>query len=115
MPHLNVELHHIAAQVDVAVLQPHFLVRKNRFAWQERWLLRFIENPQFINDQFNFAGRDIFVDRIGIALLHRADYRDHVLITQRRRFVMRYGIQFTVDDNLCHTRPVAQVNENDSA
>ena len=79
---LDVELHGIAAQIDVAILQPHLFVGQHGVAGQERRLLRLVQNAQFLGDQFHLAGGDVLVDRVGVALLHRADHGDDVLVAQ---------------------------------
>ncbi len=115
MAHLDVELHHVASQVNIAVLQTHFLVRKNCLARKKRRLFRFIQDAQFFHNQLDFAGRDVLIDGIGIALLDIADDGDNIFIAQRRSLFMRRRIQFAVHHHLGHTGTVTQVNKNDAA
>ena len=115
MAEFDVELHGIAAQVDVAVLQPHLFVGKNGVARQERQRLRDVQNTEFFRDQFDFAGRDVLVDGIGVALLHRPDDRDDELVAQRLGLVMNGSIHFVIEDDLGNAAAVAQIDEDDLA
>ena len=115
MAHFDVELHHIAAEVEIPVLQPHLFVGENGFSRQERRLLRFIEQTQLLDHQLNFAGGNVLVHRLAITLLHRADDSNHVFITQCLSFIVRGGIQLAIDYNLRHPRTIAQVNKDDAA
>ena len=82
MPQFDVALHHIAAQIDVAILQAHLFVRQNGFAGKKRRLLRFIQDAKLVGNQFDFAGGNVFVDGVGIALLDTANHGDDVLVAQ---------------------------------
>ncbi len=90
--HLDVGLHLVAAQVDVAILQAHFFVGKNCLAGKKRRRLRFVQDAQFFGDQLDFAGRDVLIDGLGIALLDVADDGDHIFIAQCRGFFVRRRI-----------------------
>ena len=113
MPRLDVELHALAAQVDVAVLQSRLFVGQRRVRRQERRQLGLIQNAQLLHDEFDFAGGDVFIDGVGIAQLDGADCRDHVLIAQCFGAIVRRGIQFAVEDHLRNPAPVAQIDEDD--
>ena len=82
MPHFDVELHHVAPQIDVAILQPCFFVGQRRIAGQKRRLLGLVEKTDLLCHQLYFARGNVFVDGVWIALLHPAGHRDHVLVAQ---------------------------------
>ncbi len=93
---LDVELHGLAAQVDVAILQAHFFIGENAFAGQEWRLFGFVEQAEFVYHQFDFAGGNGLIERRGIALLNGSGDGDDVLITQQTGFFVRSGIEFFV-------------------
>ena len=80
VPRLDVELHNFAAQVDVAIFQARFFVGERRVRRQERRQLRLVQDADFARHQFHFAGGNVFVHRVGIAQLHRADHGDDVFV-----------------------------------
>ena len=63
VPQLDVELHHVAAQIDVAIFQPRLFIGERGVGRQEWRQLRLVQNPQLFRHQFHFAGRDILVYR----------------------------------------------------
>ncbi len=115
VPQFDVELHGVAAQVDVAIFQAHFFVREHRVRRQKGERLRHVQNAQLFDHQFDFAGGDIGIDGVGIAALDRADGGDHELVAQRFRFLVNGGVQFVVEHDLGHAGAVAQVDEDDLA
>src|SRR5208282_6714132 len=115
VPELDVELHGVAAQVDVAIFQAHFFVGQHRIRWQKGQRLRHVQNAQFFNHQFDFAGWDVGIDGVGIATLDLSYGRDYKLIAQCFGLFMDGRIQFVVKDNLGYAGAVAQVNEDDLA
>src|ERR1019366_9360718 len=66
VPQFDVELHGVAAQVDVAIFQAHFFVREHRVRRQKGERLRHIQNSQLFHHQFDFTGWDIGIDGVGI-------------------------------------------------
>ena len=112
MTQFDIELHGVAAQVDVAVLQPHLLVGQNCFAGQEWRLLGLVEDAEFVGHELNFAGRNVLVDSVGIALLHRTDSGDDILVAQNFSLVMQRRIPLPVKDHLGCAGAVANVNED---
>ncbi len=115
VPQFDVELHGIAAQVDVAIFQAHFFVGEHRIRGQKGQRLRDIQNAQFFDYELDFAGWNIGIDGVGIAALDLSYGRDHELVAQRFRLFVHGGIQFVVEDDLGYAGAVAQVNENDLA
>ena len=112
MPQLKIKLHGIAPQINVAILQAHLFVRQNSFAGQKRGLLCFVQNAQLFRNQFNLAGRNVFVDRVGITQLDLADRRYHILVAQKACLLVNCRVQFLVADNLGDARAIAHVNED---
>ena len=115
MPQLDVELHGVAAQIDVAVFQAHLFVRQHGVGGQERQRLRHVQNAQLFRHQFDFAGRDVGIDGVGVAALDGSDGRDHEFVAQRFRFFVYGGVQFVVEHHLGHAGAVAQIDEDDLA
>ena len=115
MPQLDVVLHGIAAQIDVAILEPHLLVGQHSFAGQKRRLLRLVEDAQLFRDQFHFAGGDVLVHRVGNALLGRANHGDDVLVAQGLRFLMNGRIALLVEHHLGDAAAVANINKDQVA
>ena len=64
---LDIELHHVTAQIDVAIFQARLFVGERGIGRQEWWQLRFIEDAQFFGDQFDLARGHVFVDSVRIA------------------------------------------------
>src|SRR5208337_269185 len=115
MPQFDVELHSVAAQVDVTIFQAHLFVRQHRVRGQKGQRLRYVQNAQFFHYQFDFAGRNIGVNGIGIAALDLSYGRDHELVAQGFRLFVHGGIEFVVEDHLGYAGAVAQVDEDDLA
>src|SRR5580700_2133221 len=112
---LDIELHGIAAQVDVAVLQTHLFVGQVRVARQEGWMLGFVEDAQFVDDEFDFAGGDVLVDGVRVAKLDRADGGDDELVAELLGFFVNGGIVLTAEDDLRHAGAVTDIDEDDGA
>ena len=64
MPHLHRALHLTAPQVEVPVFQPQFLIDPGGLGDLKRRGRAPAENPQVLDIKFNFAGGDLFVDRL---------------------------------------------------
>ena len=115
MAQLDVELHGVAAQIDVAVLQAHLFVGEHRVARQEWRLLGLVQNAQFIDDQFDLAGRDVLVDGVGVAQLDGADGGDDELVAQRLGLLVNGRVAFLAEDHLRDARAVAHIDEDQVA
>ena len=115
MTQRDVELHGVAPQVDVTVLEAHLFIGKVNIARQEWQLLRYVQNAQLFRDQFHFSGGNVFVDGVGVALLHRSDHRNNELVAQSLSLVMHGGIQFVVEHHLSDAAAVAQIDEDNLA
>ena len=115
MPKFNIELHGIAAEIDVAVLQTHFFVGEHRIARQKWQWLRNVQHAQLFRDQLYLSGGNVPVDRIGIALLHGADDGNDVLVAQGLGFVVDSSVQFVVEHYLRDAAAIAQIDKDDLA
>ena len=115
MPQLNVELHCIAAQVDVAIFQPHFLIRQRSIGGEKGRVLGFIQDAQFVSHQFNFAGGNVLVDGVGIAQLDGANGGNYELVAQQFRFVVDGGVRLLADDDLRDAGTIAHVDKDEIA
>jgi len=111
----DVELHDLAAQIDVAVLQARFFIGEGCVGGQKRGQLGFVENAQLFGDQLDFAGRNVFIDGAGIAQLDRAGDGDDVLVAQGFGLFVDCGIALGVDDDLGYAGAIAQVHKNETA
>ncbi len=112
MPQFNVVLHGVAPQINVAILEAQLFVGQNSVARQELRLLRLVQDAQLFRHQFNLAAGNVFVDGIGVAQLHCANYGNHVFIAQLAGFFVQRGIVLLVTYNLGNSRTVAHVDED---
>ena len=115
VPQFDVELHGVATQVDIAILQAHLFVRQHRVRGQKWQRLRDVQNAQLFHHQFYFAGGNIGIDGVGIAALDRANRRNHEFIAQLFRFLVHRGIQFVIEYDLGYAGAVAEIDEDDLA
>jgi len=111
VPRLNVELHHIAAQVNVAVLQPGLFVGQRCIRRQEWRQLRLVQNAQLFRHQFHFARGHVRIDGAGIAQPHSAGHGDNVFVAQRSSLFVDRRVAIGIDHNLGHARAVPQIQE----
>ena len=88
MPQFDIELHGIAAQVNVAVFQAHLFIRQNRFAGQEWRRLRFVQKTELFNDELDFAGGNVLIHGVAVTLFDCADDGDDVFVSQLLGFVV---------------------------
>ena len=115
VPQLNVALHLRAAQVDVTVLQAHFFVGQHGVGGREGQRLAVVQQAQLVGDDFDLAGRDVFVDGARIAQLHVPDDGEHKLRAHGIRLVVDLGAGVGRDDHLRDAAAVAQVEEDEVA
>jgi hypothetical protein len=115
VPQFNVELHGIAAQIDIAILKSHFLVGKHGFAWQERQLLRLIQDAQFFRNQFNFTCGYVLIHCVRVTLLDGSNHGNYVFIAKLFGLVVQSSVSFLIEDHLRDTSTVAQIDEDDAA
>ena len=115
VPQLDVVLHGIAPQIDVAVLEPHLLIGQHGFAGEKRRLLRLVEDAQLLGDQLHLAGGDVLVYGVCNPLLGRARHGDDILIAQRFGFLVDRRIALFVEHNLSDTATVANIDKDEIA
>jgi hypothetical protein len=109
---LDIGLHVLATQVDVAVLEPHFFIDRAGLTGQERRQLGFIEQLELVHGDFNFTGGNILVDGVGIAPANFANGCNHIFRAQRAGFLMHGGIHAFIKDELRHSAAVADIDKN---
>jgi len=115
VPQLDILLHGIAAQIKIAIFEPHFLIGQYGFTGQKRRLLRFVEDAQFFGDQFHLAGGDILVYCVGNPLLGRSHHGDDILVAQRLSLLVNGRIALLVKHDLSDATTVAYVNKDQVA
>ena len=115
MTQLDVGLHHVTTQIDVAIFQPCLFVRQGSVAGQKWRQLRCVQHAQLFHHQFHFTRGNILVDRVGVAQLDGANGRDDELVPQRASFFMRGSVGLFVEDDLENSRTIAEVNKQQVA
>ena len=104
-----------AAQVDVAILEPHFFVLDGLFRRRKRRQPRVVENAQFGGLDLNFAGGHLGIDGVLVAQAHLADGGDHVLRPHLLALGVPFGREFFVEHDLGNAAAVAHVEEDQVA
>ena len=112
MPQFDIELHSIAAEINVAIFQAQFFIGQNRIAGEKLRLFGFVQNAQLLCDQFYFAGADVLVYCVWLAQLNRANRSDHVFVAQLSCFLVQRGIVFFVEYDLSNSRAIPNVDKN---
>ena len=105
-------LHHIATQIDVAILQTQLFVR--RFVVMERRCLGAVQNFEFVRQQLDLTRGEVRVGGAGRTRAHLAGDADTELAAQAlgvREDVLAIGIEH----DLQQTFAIAQVDEDDAA
>ena len=115
MPQLDILLHGITTEVNITILEPHFLVGQHGLARKKRRLLRFVQDAQFLGDQLHLAGGDVFVHCVGNALLDRADCGNDVLIAQCLGLLVNGWIALFIKDYLRHSAAVTNIDKDQVA
>ncbi len=115
MAQFDIELHGVAAQVEVAVLEAHLFVGEDGVAGEEGGVLGLVEDAEFVGDEFDFAGGDIFVDGVGVAQLDGADDGDDELVAEGFGLLVDGGGVLAAEDDLGDAGAVADIDEDDGA
>ena len=115
MPQPEVALHLGAAQVHVAVLQPHFLVLDGLFSRRERRQTRIVQHAQLGGLNLNFAGFHLGINSVLVAQANLAHGGHNVLGPHLLALGMAVGNKFLVENHLGNTCAVAQVKEDEIA
>ena len=105
-------LHHVAAQVEIAVLQPHFLA--DFLVELERQRLGAVQHLDAVGEKLDLAGLQLGIGGTGRSRSDRAAHGQHVLAAGTLGFLEDIGA-IRVEDDLQQAVSVAQVNENDAA
>ena len=110
---LHVVLHHLAAQIKIAIAQAGlfgvFLIAKH----DQRQFLGLAQNLHVANENFHLAGGDLGVDQLLIARLHLAIDPDTPFAAQFFHLGKNRAVGVTQD--LRHAKMIAQINEQDAA
>ena len=88
----DIALHVRAAQVDVAILEARVFLHVHVLFHRERRRARFVQDPEFFDHQFHFAGRDGRVDGFGRAQRDHAFDGDHVFGGKQLDFLVNVGV-----------------------
>ena len=115
VPQLNVALHLRAAQVDIAVLQAHFFVGQHGVGGREGQRLAIVQQAQFVGDNLDLAGGEVFVDGTRIAQLHVPDDGNDKLRAYGVRLVVDLCAGVCRDHDLRDATAIAQVEEDEVA
>ena len=78
-------------------------------------MLRIVQDLQLVGDNLDFAGFDVRVDSVRIALLALADHGDDILRAQLAGFLVQRRIQLGVEHDLRDPGAVAHVDEDQAA
>ncbi len=111
----QVALHGRAAQVEIAVLQAQLIVDLLVIGNLKRCGLRFGEHADIRDDNFNFAGGHLFVDRALVAANDIALDSEHIFRAHAERNVKQRGIDRLIKCALHDTGAVAQQQEQHAA
>src|SRR5580704_2390958 len=115
MPQANVVLHLRPPQIDIAMLQAHFLVGQDGVGGSEGQWLAIIEQAQLVGDNFDLAGRDVLVDGAGVAQLDVADDGHYELGSESICLVMYGSPSIGGDNSLRDPTAIAQIEEDQVA
>ena len=115
MAQLDVGLHGVAAKIDVAIFEARLFVGERGVGGQERRELRFVEDAEFVGDEFNFSRGHVGIDGVGVAQLDRADDGDDVFVAQGFGLFVDGGVAFGIEDNLHDAGAVAEIDEEQAA
>ena len=108
---LDVELHDVAAKVDVAIFQARLFVGEGGIGGKERRELGFVEDAQFFGHEFDFAGGHVRIDGVRVAQLDRAGDGDNEFVAQRFRLFVDGGVALGIEYDLSDAGAVAKVDE----
>ena len=113
MPQAQVVLQARAAQIEIAIAQPHVFADRRLVGDRELRRLRLVQQPDLRGDDLDLAGIELRVHRVGVATAHRAADGDDVLGAQllggrHQRAVVRHH-------HLREPVPIAHVEEQEAA
>ncbi len=96
----EVALHLGAAQVDVAIFQPHLFVLDGFFRRRKGRQPRVVQDAQFGGLNLDFAGGHLGIDGVRVAQAHLADGGDNVLRPHLLALGVALGSQLLVQHDL---------------
>ncbi len=115
VPQFDVELHGVAAQIDVAIFEAHLFVGQDRVGGKKWQRLGYIQNAQIFDNEFDFSGGNVGIDGVRVALFHGSDRCDDEFVAQGLGFLVNGGVQFVVEDDLRDAGAVAEVDKDNLA
>ena len=115
VPQLEVVLHLRPAQIDVAILQPHFLVLDRLFRRRKRRQPRIVQHAQLRRLNLDLARRHLGIDRVLVAQPHLAHRGDHVLRPHLLALRVPFGNQVVIQHHLRNAGAVAQIQKDQVA
>ena len=110
MPLAQALVHHLATQVEVAILQAHFLA--HRLVELERQRLGAIEQLQLAREHFDLAGAQVRVRRARRPRPHEPAHPDHELTAQPLGLLEHLG-RIGIEHDLQQPLAVPHVDEDD--
>ena len=113
VPQAQVALQARAAQIEVAIAQPHVFADRRVVGDRKRRRPGFIQQPNLVRDDFHFAGIELRVHRVGVTPPHRPQHRDDVLGAEP--FGVGHQRAVVGDHHLRDTVTVAHVEEQQAA
>ncbi len=113
MAQSEVVLHLFAAQVEIAVLQPHLFVRDGLFGRRERRRLRLVQQQQLLDDDLDLAGGHVRVFQAVATTTHAALNGDDVLRARCLGLGVGLARNLLVGDDLGDSCAVAQIQKDE--
>ena len=111
VPQDHVLLQPLAAQIQIAVAQPHLFRDRRVLVDRERRRLRVVQQPDLAGGDLDLAGLDLRIDRFFRAEIDAAGNPDDKLRAQ----ALGHFIRLVADDGLRDAVAVADVEEHDAA
>ncbi len=112
---LEIGLHLGPAQVEIAVLEAHFLVLHRVVRRRKRRHFGVVQDKQLLSDHFHLAGRHFRIDGRGIARPHVANYGNDEFRPDMLSFGVRFRGGLLVQNHLRDTGAVPDIKENQGA
>ena len=111
----EVLLHLAAAQIEIAVLQPHLFIRDGVLGGREGRRLRIVQQQHLVRNQLDVSGLHVRVRQPRGALAQLAGDCHHVLRPRRLRFGVGLGRPLLVEHHLRYAGAVAQIEKDEIA
>ena len=101
-------------QIQITMRHPQIFILRLGIE-RERQRVGTIQNPQLVRDDFNVAGREVWIFRAGRTCGDRARNLNNIFAAQRVRLLSKLGIFLRTKNHLGQSLAVAQINENHTA